>query len=118
MAHFSSTQVYNVSTHTWAHSSIFTQSKSVLLSAMWTLIGTESGTIFATRAKKLSDVAKATNIGELFVIIMLVGTSVLSLGLMAPSKISALHDPSFWCWGPTPTLTTGSFWLPSSSAFG
>lgn len=100
MAHFSSTQVYNVSTHTWAHSSIFTQSKSVLLSAMWTLIGIESGTIFATRAKKLSDVAKATNIGALFVIIMLVGTSVLSLGLMAPSKISALHDPSFWCWGP------------------
>lgn len=94
MAHFSSTQVFNVTTHTWGHASIFNQSTTVLLSAMWTLIGIESGTIFATRAKKLKDVAKATNIGAIFVIILLVGTSVLSLGLMSPSKISALHDPS------------------------
>lgn len=94
MAHFNSTQVFNITNQMWEHVSILDQSKSVLLSAMWTLIGIESGTIFATRARKLSDVARATNIGAIFVIILLVGTSVLSLGLMAPSKISALHDPS------------------------
>lgn len=94
MAHFNSTAVYSVASGHWTHASIFDQSKTVLLSAMWTLIGIESGTIFATRAKKLSDVAKATTIGAIIVIILLVGTSVLSLGLMAPSKISALHDPS------------------------
>lgn len=94
MADFNSTAVYNVQTAHWVHKSIFNQSRSVLLSAMWTLIGIESGTIFATRAKKLSDVAKATTIGSIIVIILLVGTSVLSLGLMATRKISALHDPS------------------------
>lgn len=94
MSHFASTQVFNVASHSWVHTSIFDQSKTVLLSAMWTLIGIESGTIFATRAKKLKDVAKATNIGAIFVIILLLGTSILSLGLLVPSKISALHDPS------------------------
>ncbi len=93
-ADFSSTQIFNVTNHTWQHASIFTQSRSVLLSAMWTLVGIESGTIFATRAKKSSDVAKATNVGTIFIIILLIGTSVLSLGLMSPSKISELHEPS------------------------
>ncbi|WP_281164621.1 amino acid permease [Liquorilactobacillus sicerae] len=94
MAHFSSTQIYNTSLGKWTHVSIFSQSKSVLLAAMWTLIGVESGTIFATRAKKLSDVAKATTIGATVVILLLVGTSILSLGLMVPKEISNLHDPS------------------------
>lgn len=93
-AHFASTAVYNVKTGTWAHTSIFSQSKSVLLAAMWTLVGIESGTIYATRARKQTDVAKATTIGALIVIIILVGTSILSLGLMSPAAISQLHDPS------------------------
>lgn len=94
MSHYNSTLVFNVTTHHWMHSSIFTQSQSVLLAAMWTLIGIESGTIFATRAKKLSDVAKSTTIGSIIVIILLVGTSILSLGLMTPKAISELHQPS------------------------
>lgn len=60
---------------------------------MWTLIGLESATIYATRAKRLSDVAKATTLGSLAIILLLVGTSVLSLGLLAPSQISQLHTP-------------------------
>ena len=65
MSHCHSTMVYNVTTKQWSHVLIFDQSKSFLLAAMWTLIGIESGTIFAIRAKKLSDVAKATTIGQL-----------------------------------------------------
>lgn len=94
MAHFNSQMVFNVSTHHYRYVSTFNQSKAVLLAAMWTLIGIESGTIFATRAKKLSDVAKATTIGTLVVITLLVGTSLLSLGLLSPRQISQLHDPS------------------------
>lgn len=78
----------------WDVSSIFVQSKSVLLAAMWTLIGIESGTIYATRARKLTDVAKATTIGAIVVITLLIGTTVLALGIMEPSKISVLHHPS------------------------
>ena len=94
MAHFASQDIFNITTHHWSHVSIFDQSKNVLLAAMWTLIGIESGTIFATRAKKLSDVAKATTIGALIVITLLVGTSILSLGLLSPKTISGLHAPS------------------------
>ena len=94
MSHYHSTMVYNVTTKQWSHVSIFNQSKSVLLAAMWTLIGIESGTIFATRAKKLSDVAKATTIGSIIVILLLIGTSILSLGLLSPTQITKLHQPS------------------------
>jgi arginine:ornithine antiporter/lysine permease len=94
MQDFSSTHVMNVKTGNWGNVPIFNQSKSVLLATMWTLIGIESGTIFATRARKLSEVAKATKIGSLIVIFLLVGTTVLSLGLMKPSEISRLHHPS------------------------
>ena len=98
MAHWASTSIYVPASHTtaahWTHESVFAQSKAVLLSAMWCLVGIESGTIYATRARKTSDVAKATTIGSIIVIIVLVGTAVLSLGLMAPSRISQLHDPS------------------------
>lgn len=93
-AHFADKQVFNVAAHRYEPVSLFNQSKSVLLAAMWTLIGIESGTIFATRARKLSDVAKATSLGTAIVIFLLVAVSCLSLGLMAPSQISQLHDPS------------------------
>lgn len=94
MQHFSSTEVFNNVSGHWNKISIFGQSKNVLLAAMWTLIGIESGTIFATRAKKLSDVAKATTIGSLIVIALLVGTSILSLGILPPKSITKLHAPS------------------------
>lgn len=93
-ATFASTRVFNPEIGHYTHASIFDQSKSVLLAAMWTLIGVESGTIYATRARKLSDVAKATMIGAIIVIALLVGTTVLALGLMAPNKIAMLHHPS------------------------
>jgi len=74
--------------------SVFDQSKTVLLAAMWTLIGLESGTIYATRARKLSDVAKASTMGAIIVCLLLVGTSVLALGILPAAQITALHQPS------------------------
>ena len=74
--------------------SIFTQSKSVLLAAMWTLIGLESGTIYAIRARKLSDVATASTIGAVIVALLLVGVSVLTLGILPAAEITTLHQPS------------------------
>ena len=74
--------------------SIFAQSKTVLLAAMWTLIGLESGTIFATRARNTSDVATASAIGAVIVAVLLVGVSVLMLGILPASEITKLHQPS------------------------
>lgn len=75
-------------------SSIFEQSKTVLLAAMWTLIGLESGTIYATRARKLADVAKASAIGAAIVAFLLVGVSILMLGVLPAADITNLHQPS------------------------
>jgi arginine:ornithine antiporter/lysine permease len=74
--------------------SIFDQSKTVLLAAMWTLIGLESGTIYATRAQKLSDVATASSVGAIIVALLLVGVSVLTLGILPADEITKLHQPS------------------------
>ncbi|MCY1406311.1 Arginine/ornithine antiporter [compost metagenome] len=74
--------------------SLFAQSKTVLLAAMWTLIGLESGTIYATRARNLSDVAKASTLGAIIVSVLLIGTSILALGIMPAAQITRLHQPS------------------------
>lgn len=74
--------------------SIFDQSQTVLLAAMWTLIGLESGTIFATRARNASDVARASAVGAVIVALLLVGVSVLMLGIIPASEITELHQPS------------------------
>jgi len=74
--------------------SIFAQSKTVLLAAMWTLIGLESGTIFATRARNASDIATASAIGAVIVALLLVGVSVLMLGILPAAEITKLHQPS------------------------
>jgi arginine:ornithine antiporter / lysine permease len=74
--------------------SIFAQSQTVLLAAMWTLIGLESGTIFAIRAKSPADIAKASAIGAVIVALLLVGVSVLTLGILPASEITKLHQPS------------------------
>jgi arginine:ornithine antiporter / lysine permease len=74
--------------------SIFVQSQTVLLAAMWTLIGLEAGTIFAIRARSTSDIAKASAIGAVIVALLLVGVSVLMLGILPASEITKLHQPS------------------------
>jgi arginine:ornithine antiporter / lysine permease len=74
--------------------SIFAQSQTVLLAAMWTLIGLESGTIFAIRARSASDIATASAIGAVIVALLLVGVSVLTLGILPASEITKLHQPS------------------------
>jgi arginine:ornithine antiporter/lysine permease len=76
------------------NNSVFEQSKTVLLAAMWTLIGLESGTIYATRARNHSDVAKASSIGAIIVALLLVGVSVLMLGILPTAQITNLHQPS------------------------
>lgn len=84
LTHSTSTNVLDVTTSHQVYVSAFDQSKSVLLSAMRTLTGIESGAIFTIRARRLSDVVKATSLSAMFVIVPLVGISVLSLGLLAP----------------------------------
>lgn len=92
--HFDSQVLMNDFSGEAHKSSVFEQSKTVLLAAMWTLIGLESGTIYATRARSPSDVAKASAMGAIIVALLLVGVSVLMLGILPNAQISNLHQPS------------------------
>lgn len=74
--------------------SLFEQVRSVMMITVWTFIGCESATIFASRAKNLGDVARASVLGFLIVAALLVTVSVLSLGILSADEAARLHNPS------------------------
>jgi len=76
------------------HLSLFDQVRSVMMVTVWAFIGCESATIFASRAKNLDDVAKASVLGFLVAAALLVTVSVLSLGILPADESAHLHNPS------------------------
>jgi arginine:ornithine antiporter/lysine permease len=74
--------------------SLFEQVRSVMMITVWTFIGCESATIFASRAKNLRDVARASVLGFLIAAALLVTVSVLSLGILSADEAAHLHNPS------------------------
>jgi len=76
------------------HLSLFEQVRSVMMVTVWAFIGCESATIFASRAKNLDDVAKASVYGFLLVAGLLVAVSMLSLGVLSANASAHLHNPS------------------------
>jgi len=76
------------------HVSLFDQVRSVMLVTVWAFIGCESATIFASRARNLDDVAKASVLGFLIAAGLLVSVSVLSLGILSANDAARLHNPS------------------------
>ena len=74
--------------------SIMEQVKSTMLVTVWVFIGIEGASVFSERAQNMADVGKATVIGFLFTIAILVAVSVLSLGIMPQHELAALQNPS------------------------
>lgn len=74
--------------------SIVDQVKSTMLVTVWVFIGIEGASMFSGRAEKMSDVGKATVIGFLLTIALLVAVSVLALGVMTQPELAALKNPS------------------------
>ena len=62
--------------------SVFAQTKSMMLVTVWVFIGIEGASIYSKRARKRSDVGKATVGGFLFVLVLLIGVNLLSLSLI------------------------------------
>ena len=71
-----------------------TQVKSMMLITVWVFIGIEGASIYSHQAKKSSDVGRATMIGFLGVLSLLVLVNVLSYGVMQRPDIAKLEDPS------------------------
>ncbi|MCP9759992.1 arginine-ornithine antiporter [Aquitalea sp. S1-19] len=74
--------------------SIVDQVKSTMLVTVWVFIGIEGASMFSGRAQNMSDVGKATVIGFLLTIALLIAVSVLSLGVLTQPELAALKNPS------------------------
>lgn len=74
--------------------SIIEQTKNMMMVTVWVFIGIEGASVYSKRAKKRSDVGKATIIGFVFVLAILIAVNLLSLGIMQRAEIADLPDVS------------------------
>lgn len=70
------------------------QVRSMMLVTVWVFIGIEGAAVYSQRAKSRTDVGKATVLGFLGVLVLLLAVNFLSFGLMEQAKIAGLADPS------------------------
>ncbi|NPU92940.1 MAG: arginine-ornithine antiporter [Gammaproteobacteria bacterium] len=74
--------------------SVMEQVRKMMLVTVWVFIGIEGASIFSARAEKRSDVGKATVIGFVGVLLLLVLVNLLSQGIMAQAQLAGLKNPS------------------------
>lgn len=72
---------------------LFGQINSAAITTLWAFIGVESAAVFASRAKKQSDVKKATIIGLLIALAIYIGISTLVMGILSQNELIASQKP-------------------------
>jgi arginine:ornithine antiporter/lysine permease len=70
------------------------QVKNTMLVTLWVFTGVEGAVVFSSRAKKKSDVGKATIIGLLGTLVIYVLISFASLGILARPDVAKLPNPT------------------------
>lgn len=71
-----------------------TQIIAMMLITVWVFSGVEGASVFSDRARRRSDVGKATVIGFLFVLALYMLINIMSYGVLAQTDVSQLADPS------------------------
>ncbi len=74
--------------------SVFTQLKTTMLVTLWAFIGVEGAVVLSGRAKKHTDVGKATLIGLVSTLILYILISLLSLFAVGQPALAKMPDPS------------------------
>ena len=74
--------------------SVMNQVKNTMLITLWVFIGIEGAIVISARAKKRSEIGKATVIGITGALIIYVMISMLSFGVMAQVEMAGLKQPS------------------------
>lgn len=74
--------------------SILDQVRSTMLVTVWVFIGIEGASVYSARARKREDVGRATVIGFLICLLLLMAVSLLSLGIFTQPELAALKNPS------------------------
>jgi arginine:ornithine antiporter/lysine permease len=83
----------------WGHAnpklgSVLDQVRGMMLVTVWVFVGIEGANVYSARAEKRSDVGRATVIGFIGVLLLLVLVNVLSLGIMSQPELAGLKNPS------------------------
>jgi arginine:ornithine antiporter / lysine permease len=74
--------------------SVLDQVKSTMLVTVWAFIGVEGASVVSGRASSRAEVGRATLMGFVIVLVLLMGVSLLSLGVLSQPALSALKNPS------------------------
>lgn len=74
--------------------SVLDQVKSTMLVTVWVFIGIEGASVYSARARKREDVGRATVIGFLICLLLLMAVSLLSLGIYSQPQLAGLKNPS------------------------
>lgn len=74
--------------------SVLNQVRSTMLVTVWVFIGIEGASVYSARAASRADVGRATIIGYLACLALLMGVSLLSLGIFSQPELAALKNPS------------------------
>jgi len=74
--------------------SVLDQVKSTMLVTVWVFIGIEGASVYSARARKREDVGRATVIGFLICLLLLMSVSLLSLGVFKQPELAGLKNPS------------------------
>lgn len=73
---------------------VFEQIQGVMLFTVWVFIGVEGASVYSKQAKSRKDVGRATVIGFLTVLVLLLSVSTLSYGVLTQAELAALPDNS------------------------
>ena len=74
--------------------SVLDQVKSTMLVTVWAFIGVEDASVLSGRARSREDIGRATLIGFVVVLALLMGVSLLSSGILSQPELAALKNPS------------------------
>lgn len=74
--------------------SVLDQVKSTMLVTVWVFIGIEGASVYSARARERRDVGRATIIGFVICLLLLMAVSLLSLGIYAQPQLAGLKNPS------------------------
>ncbi len=72
---------------------LLSQVNAAAVATLWAFIGVESAMVFAARARRKQDIRRATIAGLLISIVLYVGISMLTMGLLTQEQLMASQNP-------------------------
>lgn len=70
------------------------QVKNMMMVTVWVFIGIEGASVYSARAKKRSDIGKATVLGFVFTLVLLMLVNFLAMGVKSLPELAAMKNPS------------------------